>query len=281
MKPEVTGDVYLTRGQRFLAWSKINPARLVMWLVAITIVSFALGFLILALSGGFPPAAGEPFSLFRNSGIHAPGSTVIMSDGAGRGDVTVTLGAGKLDLLGGAPAGAFMEATVFSKAPEWQPDITRNLNGSSLHVAITEKGHTAKEWFAVDSPNHWEIRLDDTIPLDLDVNVGAGDSRLNLGTLNLTTLSVNNGAGDIRIDLGSYHGSRFDAEIVNGVGDVTLLVPRYSNTRIEISRGVGDLTGSGLIRENDSFTTAGYTPALPLNTIRVKQGVGSILVEAV
>jgi len=146
---------------------------------------------------------------------------------------------------------------------------------------MMEKGHTTKEWFAVDSPNHWEIRLDDTIPLDLAVNLGAGDSRLNLGTLNLTSLAVNNGAGDLRIDLGGYHGKRFDAEIVNGVGDVTLLVPRYSNTRIEISRGVGDLTGAGLIRENDSFTTAGYNLSLPLNTISVKQGVGSILIEAV
>jgi len=99
--------------------------------------------------------------------------------------------------------------------------------------------------------------MTDAVPLDLDVNVGAGDSRLDLGALNLSTLTVKNGAGDARIDLAGYHGGRFDANIENGVGDLTLRLPKDSSTRIEVQNGVGDIEDSGLIRENGSFTTTG------------------------
>lgn len=281
MNPEKTGQEHLTLGQRFLSWSNINPVRMVMWLVAITIVSFAIGFGILALSGGFPPHAGENFSLFRNGAVSAPGTTNISLDGAQQGELKVTLGAGKLLLQGGAPPGAFMETTVFSKSPVWQPGFSRSMNASKLRVAMIDKGHKAKEWFAVDSPNTWEIRMTDAVPLDLDVDVGAGDSRLELGALNLSTLSMKNGAGDARLDLAGYHGGRFDADIENGVGDLTLRVPKDSNTKIEVQNGVGDIADSGLIRENGSFTTAGYSSSRPANTIRIKQGIGSISLEAV
>lgn len=280
MNPEKTGREHLTMGQHFLTWSNINPVRMVMWLVAITIVSFAIGFGILALSGGFPHA-GENFSPFRNGAVSAPGITNISLDGAQLGEMKVTLGAGKLHLLGGAPPGAFMEATVFSKSPVWQPGFSQSLNASKLHVAMIDKGHKAKEWFAVDSPNRWEIRMTDAVPLHLDVDVGAGDSRLDLGALNLSTFAVKNGAGDARIDLAGYHGGRFDADIENGVGDLTLRVPKNSNTRIEVQTGVGDIVDSGLIRENGWFTTPGYSPSRPVNTIRITQGIGSISLEAV
>lgn len=281
MTGEKTVPEYRTLGQRFLEWSKINPVRLVLWLAAITIVSFVIGFGILAVTEGFPSASGKDFSPFRNSGNPVPGITTVALDGAGSGTVTVTLGAGKLLVDGGAPAGSLMEATYFSKAPEWQPDLTKSMNGSVLQVNMIEKGHRAKEWFAVDSPNRWEIHMNEDIPLNLTLGVGAGESRIGLGNLNLNALSVNTGAGDTWIDLSGYHGNRFDTSIHNGIGDLSLRVPKNGNTKILVHSGVGDVTDSGLIHDNGSFITPGYNPALPVNTIRIEQGVGSISLEAV
>jgi hypothetical protein len=272
---------YRTLGQRFLDWSKINPVRLVLWLAAITIVSFVIGFGILAVTEGVPSASVKDFSPFRSSGNTVPGTTTVALDGAGSGTVKVTLGAGKLFVDGGAPAGSLMKATFFSKAPEWQPDLTKSMNGSVLHVSMIEKGHRAKEWFAVDSPNRWEIHMNEDIPLNLTLDVGAGESRIALGMLNLNTLSVNTGAGDAWIDLSGYHGNRFDASIHNGIGDLTLRVPKNSSTKIIVQSEIGDIIDSGLIHENGSFITPGYNPALPVNSIRIQQGVGSISLEAV
>jgi hypothetical protein len=146
---------------------------------------------------------------------------------------------------------------------------------------MTEKGHKGKEWFAVDSPNSWAISLNDDIPTRLDVNVGAGDCLLTLGTLNLEALSVHNGAGDTLIDLGGYHGGRFDAIIRNGVGDLTLRLPPESNTRIRTHTGIGEVTQTGFVQDGDAYVTAGFNPSLAVNEITLNQGVGSIILETI
>jgi hypothetical protein len=281
MTAEKTPPEHRTLGRRFLTWSGINPVRLVLWLAAITIVSFVIGFGILAAGGGFPPAAGEDLSLFQSNAFHEPRIDSALLGGAESGSAKITLGAGRLSLGGGAPHAMFMESATFSKASEWQPDFSMSRNGSEIQVNMIEKGHRVKEWVAVDSPNRWDIRMNEQVPISLDVGIGAGDSRLNLGALNLSALSVDTGAGDTWIDLSGYHGRRFDAVIHSGIGDLTVRVPKNSTTRIEVGSGLGEIAGSGLIRENGSFITPGYNPAHESNTIRIKQGIGSITLEGV
>jgi hypothetical protein len=259
-----------------------SATRIIFKLGAITIISFAIGFCILALSGGFPSASGHGLSPFRQDASLTPNTTTIPLDGATAGDVKLTLGAGELALQGGAPDNALMEATVFSPAPEWQPELVQAANESRKSVTLTEKGHKGKEWFAVDSPNSWEIGLNERVPIRLDVNVGAGDSRISLGSLNLESLAVHTGAGDTTVDLGGYHGGRFDAFIKNGIGDMTLRIPRGSNTRIQVHNGIGDVAdGPGFVQKDGFFLTDGFNSSLAVNEITLNQGVGSISLETV
>ncbi|MDD1693928.1 MAG: toast rack family protein [Methanoregula sp.] len=261
----------------------ISATRIILWLVAITIVSFVIGFGILALSGGFPPVSDHTLSPFRQtSPLSSNNITTFSLDNATAGDVELTLGAGGLSLQGGTPENVLMETTVFSKAAEWQPDIVQTTNASRKSVTITDKGHKGKEWFSVDSPNRWEIGLNDNVPVRLDVNVGAGDTTLNLGTLNIETLAVHTGAGDTTVDLAGYHGGRFDAGIKNGIGDITLRIPRESNMRVLVhSHGIGDITNHGLVQSDGSFVTEGFNSSLAVTEIIVNQGIGSISIEAV
>jgi hypothetical protein len=258
-----------------------SMTRIILWLIAITIVSFVIGFGMLALSGGLPPASDHKMSPFRSSVLLTPNTTPVLLDGAGSGEVRIVMGAGEISLQGDAPSDTLLVATVFSKAPEWQPEFSSSLNTTRKSVTMMDKGHKAKEWVAIHSPNNWEIQLNDRVPLDLTVNVGAGDSRLRLGSLNLTSLTVDNGAGDTEIDLEGYRGGRFDARIMNGVGDITLRVPKNSNSRVILHHGVGDVTSNGFEQHDESYTTPGFSPLLPTSEILVKQGVGSINIEAV
>lgn len=259
----------------------ISATRIILWLVALTIVSFVIGFGILALSGDFPPQPGQAMSPFRHTTILTPNTTVIPLDGATEGDVRITLGAGDLSLQGGAPATALMESTVFSTAAVWQPELVQGINGSVKSVTMTEKGHKGKEWFAVDSPNNWAISLNDQVPLRLNINVGAGDNLLDLGTLNLETLKVQTAAGDTIIDLGGYHGERYDAVINCGVGDLTLRVPRDSNTRIRVHNTLGDIDNRGFVQDDDQFVTAVFNSSQAVNEITLNQGIGSLTLESI
>ncbi len=265
----------------FPTGSGTTPKRVILWLVAIAIVSLAIGFCITAVSGGFSSISNHQNSPFTHTAWITSNTTGFPLDGATSGNISIIMGAGEITVDGGTRDHALMETTVFSKAPEWQPAFSSSLDNMTKTVRMTDKGHTGKAWFAVHSPNSWEIRITDNVPVALDVNIGAGDCRLNLGAINLNNLNVHSGAGDTKIDLGRYRGGRFDATITSGIGDLTLKVPGTSNTRITAHQGVGDITGSGLTLNNGAYVTAGYNPALPVNEIAVRQGVGSVRLEMV
>lgn len=281
MNPEKPDDDRLACFVCNLNLSGMTMTRVILWLVAITIVSFVIGFGLLALSGDFHPSPENKASPFRQTAMFSPNTTTIPLDSATAGTVRITMGAGEVSVRGNAPATALMEASVFSPAPEWQPDLITSVNGSEKTVTLIEKGHQGKEWFAVHSPNSWEVRVSETVPVNLNVEVGAGDSRLELGSLNLASLVVSNGAGDTEIDITRYRGGPFDAVIHNGVGDLTLRIDKTGNTRILMHHGVGDITTSGIVQTDETYTTAGFDPALPVNEIAITQGVGSVQLEAV
>lgn len=274
-KEEKTGTI-----RNFLFGTGTTSTRLILWLIAIAMVSFVIGFGILAVSGDLPTASENKVSPFRQTAMRTPAITAIPLDGATSGEIRITLGAGELTLQGGASNDQLMEANVFS-AVEMQPDFTQAMNLSKKTVTMTETADKKKEWFALHSPNSWDIRLNDNVPVTVNVNVGAGQTRLVLGSLNLDSLVVNNGAGDTEIDFDMYHGGPFQAEIHNGVGDLTLRIPRGSNTRILVHHGVGDITTNGFVQNDEMYTTSGFSPALPVNEIILMQGVGSIQLEAV
>jgi hypothetical protein len=264
--------------------SGLTMTRVILWLIAITVVSFAIGFGILAISGGFSPGPEPVASPFNSTAFKSANTTSVPLDGAASGDVRVVLGTGDLTVRGGAQRDSLMEATVYSGNPGMQPDFTVSMNGSEKQAVMTGTGHKKKDWVFAHAPeswdNTWEVILNGGIPLAVTVNTGAGDCDIRLGDTNLTTLAVNTGAGDTVIDLGGYHGSRFSAVIHNGVGDMSLRVPKESNTRILLHQGVGDIDASGLAQTDEYYTTAGFNPALPANEIAITQGVGSIELEA-
>jgi len=259
--------------------SGLTVTKIILWLLAITIVSFMIGGGILAMSGDLPGGHGKTASPFLEGGSLGNTSSFPL-EGATSGAVSITMGAGELTVREGAPKDTLMEATVFGANAEWQPAITESVNGSQKIITMTDKGHTAKKWVAVHSPNTWNVQLSKQVPLDLTVHTGAGDTSLDLSHLNLASLVVENGAGDTEITLGSAPVPG-PVEISLGIGDLTLRIPKSSNTRIIVHSGVGDVSRSGFVEQGEFFTTPGYDPDHPVTEIRVKQGVGSTSLEAV
>jgi len=285
MKPEKGSDDPLASIVVGLNLSGLTMTRVILWLIAITIVSFAIGFGILALSGGFTPGPEPVATPFNRTAILSPNTTAVPLDNASSGAIRIILGAGDLSVSSGARPENLVEATVYAATPAMLPEYSVSVNGSEKALSMIETGHKKKDWVFAHAPdswdNTWDVKLSDAVPFAVTVNAGAGDCDIHLGDANLTSLTVNTGAGDTTIDLSGYHGSRFGGVIHNGVGDLTFRIPEESNTRIRLHQGVGDIESSGLAQTDDYYTTAGFTTALPVNEITITQGVGSIELEAV
>jgi hypothetical protein len=182
----------------------------------------------------------------------------------------LTIGGGGSDLL---------NADFVYNVAEWKPEVTYNTNGAQGTVAISQPGAANLIRTPDGSRNEWTLRLNDKAPLKLNLPVGAGQSDIKLGGLNVTRLNLNTGAGETIVDLSGAWAHNLDASIDAGVGATTIRVPRDTGVRITAQGGLGSVHAGSLHHNGDAYTNAAYgkTPASLKLTVHV--GVGEIAIE--
>ena len=243
---------------------------LILWLIAITVMSFSIGGAIVLLTSGFPPTV-DPFSTHENS---------VPIDGAKEAEIALSIGTGELNLHAGTDENILIDRTIASLSPSPGTTFVTTLGDRKI-VSMTGPERDNKTVLALDSKGLWNVGITSRIPVSLNVRLGAGHSRINAGGLNLTSLAVHTGAGTTDLDLTGYRGSDFAGTITNGFGDITLRVPADRNIRIIVLRGVGDVKNDGTRSDGDYLVTDGYLPSAPGTTLSVEQGVGTVRISSV
>ncbi len=210
-----------------------------------------------------------------------PRTTTLSRDGATALDLQLRLGAGEITLGGGAQDPVLMNLTAGNGISVPRYDYSTSLCSTVRKVRIRGRHTFAGSWCSDESVNSWDIQLNPGVPVALGIGNKAGRTRLELGDLNLTSLKIGNGAGETHIDLAGYHGGSFEATIKNGVGSLMVCMPKECNLRVRIRRGVGDTDIRGFMVEGDTYLTHAERPDAPRITCDIRQGIGSIKLEAV
>lgn len=161
-----------------------------------------------------------------------------------------------------------------------------------------------------DEDLHWNIGLTPSIPLDLRLRGGVGESDIDLSGLQLSRLDYNNGVGDTTIILpgiGSYsvslnggvgttlvnlaEGAAITLNVDGGVGNITLDVPDDAPVRLKAQGGLGNVTvpsnfnqlsgENQNVNRNGEWETTNYASAgdSPRITIDFNGGVGELVVR--
>ncbi len=163
----------------------------------------------------------------------------------------IEMGAGELVIMNGAES--LMNAEFTFNVNKFEPTVEYDVTDSMglLSVKPSFKLRFGDLRGCLQPKNKWDIKLNNEVPMDLHVELGAGDAILNLSDLTLTNLDVEIGAGDVDIDIsGNDSINSFDVEV--GVGDVVINLSNTSLVAFDLEFGAGDLdidfTGD---REND------------------------------
>jgi uncharacterized membrane protein len=226
---------------------------------------------IRVIQGGDDQEAEEPAS--RNTTVSRDDTTAL--------DLQLRLGAGEITLGAGTEDQVLLNLTAGDGISTPPYDYSSTVCNTTRKVRIRSRHSFSSSWYADESVNSWDIRLNREVPVALGIANKAGRTRLDLGELNLTSLKIGNGAGETRIDLTGYHGGNFDATIKNGIGSLVIRMPKESNLRVRIHRGVGDADVRGFMVEGDTYLTRTDRPGAPQITCHIRQGIGSIKLEAV
>ncbi|MHB1136230.1 MAG: toast rack family protein [Coriobacteriia bacterium] len=203
----------------------------------------------------------------------------ITRDGATELTASIDMGAGRLTVTGGADD--LMDATYEFSDEAWRPEVRYRVDAGEGILSV-ESPTRPRIDLSSRMRYDWEIALADDVPLTLSVAMGAGESELSLGSLDLRRLSVDMGAGDAAIDLTGTPQHDLSAEINAGAGAITLRVPVDVGVRIVgYQDGIGTYRADGFTQDGDALVNDAYGVAPVSFDIILRRGLGDVTVETI
>jgi len=194
--------------------------------------------------------------------------------GATSAQVRIRMGAGELALAGGAPG--LMEASFTTNVRRWEPRVDYDVFGGKGRLTVEQRRQGGL--FLGHSKNNWDISLGGAVPLDLEVGLGAGESRLDLRGLDLRSLEIKMGVGEMKLDLSGPLKQSLRATIDGGVGSGTVILPNTVGVKVEVNGGLGSINANGLTRTGRGhvYTNDAYGRSDLTLELRIEAGIGSI-----
>jgi hypothetical protein len=192
--------------------------------------------------------------------------------GATKLNAIVNMGAGELNLAGGTSHA--LEGDFDFSASWSRPRVDYHVSDKTGEVEISQENHGPV--FGTED-NTWWVRLNNAVPVDLQVKVGAGQSNLKLRDLNLTHLQLDAGVGRADVDLtGEERKSDLNVEIHGGVGQVVMRLPKTVGVIVEAKGGIGAVTTHGLKKNNGAYVNDAYGKSPRTIHVDAAGGIGNI-----
>ncbi|WP_027894148.1 LiaI-LiaF-like domain-containing protein [Calidithermus chliarophilus] len=150
-------------------------------------------------------------------------------------------------------------------------------DGDALRVSYRTQGNT--RGLTGNRGSSWQVNLSPDVPLDLRVNAGVGETRLNLRLLRVEQLDLDSGVGRVYVELPER--GQLEADVSGGVGEIEVVVPAGVALRVKADRGLGALDlPDGLVRRGeDRYESPDYEGAANRVDLEINGGIGRIQVR--
>ncbi|MFP4341938.1 MAG: toast rack family protein [Cyclobacteriaceae bacterium] len=211
----------------------------------------------------------------------------------------ISMRAGRLMVKGGAKN--LLDTEIRFSREEWEPEIEYTSSGETGRLRIDQPEVSGINLnFNNNFVNDWTILLNDEVVQDLDVEIGAGETELDLRNLQLRSVDIdagvgehsinlsdtsvpqlrlNAGVGEVSVDLSGTWNNDLEAEFNGGIGELNLLLPADIGIRMEISGALGSINAPGLNKDGKIYTNELYGQSDHVMELEVKAGIGEINVN--
>jgi hypothetical protein len=188
--------------------------------------------------------------------------------------MSVQMPAGELRIEGGAQqlfngdffhAGSWSEPNVDYTVEDGVGTLRVEQNGGGTHIG--------------NSDNTWNLKVTDSTPLELKIDMGAGRGDFRLAKVDLTRLEVNIGAGQVIVDLTGERAKDLEATIQGGVGEAVVKLPKNIGVVATVHGGLGSVDVRGLTKDDDRYINTAYGKSPQTLRLTVEGGIGHIKLE--
>ncbi len=196
--------------------------------------------------------------------------------GAKSVSVHVQMPAGQLRLDGGASK--LLDADFRYDGWQGDPQVNYTVSDRQGDLQITQNGNSSHFGNAY---NDWRLQMGGAVPMDLNLEMGAGQAWVRPTSLALKQLTIHMGAGQLDLDLTGLKPANLQADIEGGAGQARIRLPKDEGVRVFASGGIGAVNADGLTRQGDAYVNAAYGKSAQNIEMTVHGGVGEIdLIEA-
>jgi hypothetical protein len=204
--------------------------------------------------------------------------------GVTQADVRIAIGGGALTVGPLSRADAALSRTRFDGPDMLQPSTSVSLHEGAAMLAYATRD-VEDRWLSYPMlrNNHGRsvIELSPNVPLDLDVQVGATASTLDLADLQVARMDVQAGVGELRLVLPATT-PRTDASVKAAVGEVDIRIPDGVAADIRIDGAIGDrMIDQARFQPlgDGRYRSAGYAAAAHRVELQVEVGIGRISIN--
>ncbi len=187
--------------------------------------------------------------------------------------VTLKMGTGELQVQGGTRE--LFEGIFSFNVDKWRPEFEHYSRSAGKANLVVRQGDASGVPMG-KSKNRWDIYLNEKLPLELNVDFGAGEGRLDLRGLNIRSLEIDMGVGDLNVDLSGDLERDMHTIIDGGVGSITLYLPKDSGVKVSVDRGIGSVDARGFQKRENVYTNEAYERSDVTLTVDVDAGIGKV-----
>ncbi|MEW6216745.1 MAG: DUF5668 domain-containing protein [Candidatus Bipolaricaulota bacterium] len=235
------------------------------WALGIALVVLVVLAVLLALFG---PAPVGPLETVR-----------VPVGGATRAEVNLRLAVGNLVVRAGTDADLLVRGTVTALWPDRAAWTSNRSEGAERFSLTVDRRHgLPPAWW----PERTQVTVEvvPSVPIALWATLGEGASLLDLSDLDLTVLVVHGGTGAVDLNLPAR--GRFTAEIMSGIGEVTVLIPSGLGAQIRVAEGSGPVDAPpDWARDGGLIVSPGYETATHRVEVALRAGSGRIAILSI
>jgi hypothetical protein len=187
----------------------------------------------------------------------------------------ITLPSGTIDLAGGASK--LLDANFIYRERDGKPQTNYTISKDEGTLDISQEN--LSHLHLAGSGNDWRLRFAGGVPLDLNLDLGAGKGNVNLQGLDVSHADLKVGVGHLDLDLTGPRKSDLHVDIHGGIGTAVIRLPRNIGVRVHASDGLGDVNASGFHHDGDDYTNDAVGKSPNTIYVNVSGGVGQITLE--
>jgi hypothetical protein len=202
---------------------------------------------------------------------------VIPLQGASRADVRLRHGAGRLLISGGAGPDALASGS-FTGGLRHNEYRQGDLLDAELRVPEDLWMNFGGPWmFGPWTPIVWDMRFNDSVQMTLDLETGAGESRIDLSSLKVADIRLKTGASSTELTLPARAG-KTRVKVSSGAASVMLRVPDGVAARIAVESGLAGIRidQNRFPRSGSGYQSPEYDRAENAADIQIETGVGAV-----